>query len=80
MVKGDFVPMASVGASQNKILADISNLPQQPKQHISVDHLLKVYRLYMHVYLSLVSHFTDVYFEFVSQEKETLIKLLANRE
>ncbi|RZC25339.1 V-type proton ATPase subunit a2 [Glycine soja] len=54
VVKGDFVPMASVGASQNKILADISNLPQQPKQHISVDHLLK--------------------------EKETLIKLIANRE
>ncbi|KAG5080333.1 hypothetical protein JHK86_004398 [Glycine max] len=43
VVKGDFVPMASVGASQNKILADISNLPQQPKQHISVDHLLKVF-------------------------------------
>ncbi|KAL2949522.1 hypothetical protein AAZX31_20G180800 [Glycine max] len=80
VVKGDSVPVANVGASQNKILADISNLPQQPKQHISVDHLLKVYRLYMHVYLSLVSHFTDVYFEFVSQEKETLIKLLANRD
>ncbi|KAG4983829.1 hypothetical protein JHK87_028578 [Glycine soja] len=46
VLKGDSVPVgtevrANVGASQNKILADISNFPQQPKQHISVDHLLK---------------------------------------
>ncbi|KAL5148549.1 hypothetical protein HKD37_13G035583 [Glycine soja] len=47
VVKGDFIPVANVGASQNKILADISNLPQQPKQHIFVDHHLGVYRLYL---------------------------------
>lgn len=34
---------AGVGASPIKILADISNLYQQPKQHVSADQLLKVY-------------------------------------
>ncbi|KAG5009614.1 hypothetical protein JHK87_018129 [Glycine soja] len=36
MVKGDSIPMASLGAFQNKIVADISNLPQQPKSLIQV--------------------------------------------
>ncbi|TKY51757.1 Shugoshin-1 protein [Spatholobus suberectus] len=40
VVKGDSVSVG-VGASQNKILTDITNLHQQPKQHISVDQLLK---------------------------------------
>ncbi|RDY12249.1 Shugoshin 1 [Mucuna pruriens] len=39
-VKGDSVSV-EMGASQNKILTDITNLHQQPKQHISVDQLLK---------------------------------------
>ncbi|XP_027934856.1 SHUGOSHIN 2-like isoform X2 [Vigna unguiculata] len=43
-VKGDSVYVGvgvEVGASQNKILADVTNLYQQPKQHVSVEHLLK---------------------------------------
>ncbi|KAL2324978.1 hypothetical protein Fmac_024036 [Flemingia macrophylla] len=42
VVKGDSVSMGvGVGTSQNKILADITNVSQQPKQHVSAEQLLK---------------------------------------
>ncbi|XP_020222685.1 SHUGOSHIN 2 isoform X1 [Cajanus cajan] len=43
-VKGDSVSMGvrvGVGTSPNKILANITNLDQQPKQHISTEQLLR---------------------------------------
>lgn len=95
MVKRDSVYVGvgvgvGVGASQNKILADVTNLhQQQPKQQVSAENLLKVcyilqkqmyFSCFVFVCLSLASHFTDVCFEFVCQEKEMLVKVLASKE
>jgi len=35
-----------VGTSQNKVLADVTNLHQQTKQHVSIEPLLKVCYMY----------------------------------